>query len=354
MKIAILNDSHCGARNASDLFLDYFAKFYREVFFPYCQANGIKQILHLGDYYDHRKYINFKALNHNRKTFLEPMREMGMSMDIIPGNHDVVYKNTNELCSLKELLGYFVENINIVMEPKVLSYDGCNIALLPWINDENRAASLRFVETCNASILGAHLELDGFDVMKGVPAHGGLDPKLFSRFEQVWSGHYHTKSTKGNVAYLGTQFQMTWADAEDAKYFHVFDTETRELTAVLNPNTIFQKYVYDDNHIDPDGIDVTKARGKFVKVVVVSKSDFFKFDRFIDRLQKQDPFEIKIAENYDEFLSDNVSDADIAAVSDTGTLMDSYIDSTETELDKDVLKNKLRELYTEAQNLEVV
>jgi len=197
MLIAVLNDTHCGVRNSSDVFLDYFAKFYGEVFFPYCEKHGIKQILHLGDYYDHRKFINFKALNHNRKTFLEPMCDLGMTMDIIPGNHDVVYKNTNELCSLKELLGYFLENVNIVMQPKVMNYDDCNVALLPWINPENYAESMKFVETCNASILGGHLELNGFDMMKGVQSHGGMDPALFSRFEQVWSGHFHTKSKKG-------------------------------------------------------------------------------------------------------------------------------------------------------------
>lgn len=354
MRIAILNDTHCGARNASDVFLDYFAKFYSDVFFPYCQTHDITQIIHLGDYYDHRKYINFKALNHNRKTFLEPMREMGMTMDIIPGNHDVVYKNTNELCSLKELLGYFVENVNIVMEPKVLEYDGCNIALLPWINPENYGDSMEFIQSCNASILGAHLELAGFDTMKGVPAHDGMDPNLFSRFEQVWSGHYHTKSQKGNIHYLGTQFEMTWADAGDPKYFHVFDTDTRELTQIRNPHEIYCKYVYDDVKFDPDSFDLSRSRGKFVKVVVVNKTDFFKFDRFIDKLQKCDPFEIKIAENYDEFTGDKVDAEGIEAISDTATLMDSYVDAVETELNKDTIKHKLRELYTEAQNLEVV
>ncbi len=106
MKIAILNDTHCGIRNSSEIFLKNAADFYDNVFFPECEKQGVKQIVHLGDYYDHRKFVNFKALNHNRKNFLDPMRRAGMSMDIIPGNHDTFYKNTNDLNSLKELLGY--------------------------------------------------------------------------------------------------------------------------------------------------------------------------------------------------------------------------------------------------------
>ena len=62
MLVALLNDTHCGVRNSSKIFMDYQERFYSEIFFPYCDANDIKHILHLGDYYDHRKNINFHAL----------------------------------------------------------------------------------------------------------------------------------------------------------------------------------------------------------------------------------------------------------------------------------------------------
>src|SRR6056300_179384 len=92
MKIAILNDTHCGIRNSSDIFVKHQRDFYEQIFFPYLNKNGIKNILHLGDYYDHRKYVNFKALADNREVFLERLRAEGITMDIIPGNHDVYYK----------------------------------------------------------------------------------------------------------------------------------------------------------------------------------------------------------------------------------------------------------------------
>jgi hypothetical protein len=134
----------------------------------------------------------------------------------------------------------------------------------------------------------------------------------------------------------------------------VFDTVTRELTPIRNPNEIYCKYIYNDKISDSDGLDTSCAKGKFVKVVVVNKSDFFKFDRFIDRLQKQDPFEIKIAENYEEFSAANVTAESVDAITDTAMLMDTYVDAVDTELCKDMIKSQLRELYTEAQNLEVV
>lgn len=353
MKVAILNDTHCGVRNSSDIFLNYQERFYSEIFFPYLKEHNIKNILHLGDYYEHRKFVNFKALNQNRKVFLEPLRDNGITMDIIPGNHDVFYKNTNELCSLKELLGYFTTNVNIIMKPTVLDYDGLGVAVVPWINNANYKEYTDFIANCKAPMLGAHLELLGFDMYKGMPNPHGMTADLFKRFEMVMSGHFHTKSNKGNVHYLGSQMEFTWSDVDDPKFFHILDTETREITPVRNHITMFEKIVYNDEKIDYNSIDVEQYRHKFIKVLVVNKTDLYQFDKFIDRLQSIELHELKIAENFEEFVGSSVDD-DKVSLEDTKDLLDTYVDAVETDLDKDNIKMKLRELYTEAQNIEVV
>ena len=353
MKVAILNDTHCGVRNSSDIFLQYQERFYEEVFFPYLHKHGIKNILHLGDYYEHRKFVNFKALNTNRKHFLEPMRDLGITMDIIPGNHDVYFKNTNELCSLKELLGYFTSNVNIIMEPTVLDYDGLGVAVIPWINNSNYEKYTKWAMQCKAPILGAHLELKGFDMMAGMPNPHGMSADVFSRFEQVLSGHFHTKSHKDNVHYLGSQMEFTWADVDDPKYFHILDTETREIEAVRNPITMFKKIVYDDNKIDYNDVDVSEYEKHFLKLIVINKNDLYMFDKFVDKLNSIETYELKIAESFEEYLGESVEDEKIS-LEDTTHLLDSYVDAVETDLDKDHIKVELRKLYTEAQNLEIL
>ena len=100
MKIAILNDTHAGVRGDMVAMADYQGRFYKEIFFPYLKENNITHILHLGDYFDRRKYINFSTLKLNREHFIEPMLENGMTMDLIIGNHDTYFKNTNEVLSL--------------------------------------------------------------------------------------------------------------------------------------------------------------------------------------------------------------------------------------------------------------
>ena len=351
MKIAILNDTHCGIRNSSEIFLNNAEQFYNNVFFPECEKHGIKQIVHLGDYYDHRKFVNFKALNHNRRIFLDQIRKRGMSMDIIPGNHDTFYKNTNELNSLKECLGHYMNEVHIITEPTVMQYDSLKLGLLPWICQDNYDLCMNFIRDCRADWIGSHLELNGFEVMRGLTNKHGMDPKLFSRFEMVLSGHYHCSSKKDNIWYLGSQMEFFWSDAHDAKYFHILDTETREMTKIRNPHTLFEKILYNDEEIDYNNYN-KDLTNKFVKVIVVNKTDPFIFDRFIDNIQNQKIYELKIAENFNEFIGANVEDENMS-FEDTAEIVDTYIDAVETDLDKNKIKVEMRQLMTEAQALEI-
>ena len=355
MKFAILNDTHAGVRNSSDIFINYQEEFYTNVFFPYLLENDIKHIVHLGDYYEHRRFINFKALSANRKHFLDKLREYGITMDIIPGNHDTYYKNTNELNSLNELMGHYMNEVNIVHDPTVLEYDGLKLGLVPWICQDNQEEVFEFLENCKADIIGGHFELSGFEVMRGMvlPGHGqdGVVERL-RRFELVLSGHYHTKSNQGNIHYLGSQMEFFWNDAHDPKYFHVIDTETRELLPVLNPITLYEKIYYDDTKQDYNEYDTSVLENKFVKVVVINKTDAFTFDRFLDRIQQQRIHDLKIQENLNEFLGENVADSGLE-VEDTSELLAAYVDNVETILDKDRLKNELINLMTEAETFEI-
>ena len=353
MLIAILNDTHCGIRNSSEIFMDYQERFYSEIFFPYLKQNGINKILHLGDYYENRTSINFKALNHNRRIFLDQLRDRRIHMDIIPGNHDVYYKNTNQLNSLKELLGHYMNEVRIIEKPEVVDYAGMKFAHIPWINMENEEKTRHFLNTCKADVVGAHLELDGFEMQKGVTCSGGMSADAFRRFDMVLSGHFHTKSNQGNIHYLGSQMEFFWSDANDRKYFHVLDTETRELTAVENPITLFEKILYDDTKQKQALINVAKLDYKFVKVIVINKTKPQEFEKFIDRINMRKIYGLQIAENFQDFAGAQVDDDQIN-IDSTDDLLYTYIDAVDTDLNKERIKNQVRELMIEAQSLEIV
>jgi hypothetical protein len=177
-----------------------------------------------------------------------------------------------------------------------------------------------------------------------------MDPGTFRKFEQVFSGHFHHRSTKKNITYLGNPYEMFWNDYEDPRGFTIFDFSSREMEHVINPNKLFVRHVYDDEKEDPMEVDTAVFESKFVKLVVANKKDFYKFDQFIDRLYKANPLELKIIEDFSEFEAEALDDE--IDVEDTFTLLSQYVDAVETDVNKDKVKSILRELYIEAQNQE--
>ena len=149
-------------------------------------------------------------------------------MDLIIGNHDTYYKNTNDV-NAPELLLFGDESITVHTEPVVKEFDGLNIAFSPWINSDNYADQVEFLMTCDAPICMGHFEFEGALMHPGMTCQHGLDHSYVKRFEKVYSGHFHQKSEFANIRYLGSQMQFTWSDYDDPKYFHIFDTETREV-----------------------------------------------------------------------------------------------------------------------------
>ena len=71
MKIAIITDTHFGARNDNQNFNEYFYQFYENVFFPTLEDRGIKTCVHMGDVVDRRKFINWKTVFQMREMFFD-------------------------------------------------------------------------------------------------------------------------------------------------------------------------------------------------------------------------------------------------------------------------------------------
>lgn len=355
---AIISDTHSGVRGSSQVFIDYQRRFYSAVFFPYLAENGIKRIFHGGDFFDNRKTIDLKALHANRKMFLEPLVENGIHMTIIPGNHDTRFNDTNRVCSLKELLGYYTENVSILMDPTEIRYNGkTRILWLPWINQENRQEALEAIKRSKANILIGHLELSGFDVYRGVPAHSGMESGIFNKFKMVLTGHYHTKSKKGNVSYLGSQMEFTWGDCDDQKYFHVLNLETHELTEVPNPIKIYKRVKYDSRTRFTDPEDY---RNRFVKIVIEEKPNSYEFDRFVEEVERSEPLDVSVTDSttYGDFTNSSVSllnEEEVQTASeDILTFIGSYVDGIEeTSLDKSRMKTLMNSIFREAELLEV-
>ncbi len=345
MKIAIIGDTHFGARNDSPVFLEYFMKFFDTVFFPYIETHNIKTIIHLGDFLDRRKFVNFQTLNAVRSGFVNRLEKSHAKMHVILGNHDIFYKNRSDVNSLQEL---FTDKFIVHTTPTVEVFDGTPIALLPWINEENEKESLEFIANTNAEILCGHLELNGFNVLRTIVFAGGMDSDLFSKFSAVYTGHFHGKHSKENIHYLGCPYQITMSDYGDKKGFHILDTDTGELEFIRNPYNIFLQIRYDDtdmNELAPLSIPEEKIKGQFVRILVQAKTKPYLFERFIDGIYGSSPNGVSIIEDFVPNLVSDETDVDLAE--DTISIINKEIDTLQNTLDTDKLKSLLLQLYTE-------
>ena len=345
MKIALITDQHLDGRKGNLAFWNYFQKFYDEVFFPTLEKEGVRVVFDLGDTFDNRKSMDFNTFHRVRENYFERLKDYEVHM--LLGNHCTYYKNTNRINSPELLLEKY-ENIRIYSEPKEVLLGGKVFLMLPWINKENQEDVFRRLETSEADNCCGHLELTGFEVTPGMKMDHGMDPTLFHRFKRVWSGHFHHKSKKGNIQYLGNPYQMFWNDYKDRRGFHIYDTESDRLKFVENPFEIFDKIFYDDTSVDYNKQDVSDYKDKYIKLIVEEKRDYQMFETLVDRLYNVGVHDVKIVET----LVNEDDDADIdVSTKDTLTLLNEYIDEVEMSVDKSDLKGLMRSLYIESCNV---
>jgi predicted phosphodiesterase len=345
MKIAIFTDTHWSARKSSRHLHDYFELFYKNIFFPTLEEQGVEIVVHMGDAFDNRKSIDFWGLDWTRRVVLEPLRKYEVHM--IVGNHDIFLRNSTEI-NAPELLLKDYPNIKTYSSPTNTKVGGIDMTFIPWICSENYDETLKVIKKSKAKIAMGHLELQGFRVNKHlIMEEHGLDPNIFTKFQKVFSGHYHTRSDNGRIFYLGNPYEMYWTDVNDTRGFHIFDTETLEHTPINNPYKLFYNIYYEDT--PHQMFDATEYANKIVKVIVRKKSKQKEFDKFIDKLYKVGIQDLKIVENFD--IQEN-EDFVIDEEENTISILNRYIDESECNFDKNVIKGIFQDLYQQSCEIE--
>jgi DNA repair exonuclease SbcCD nuclease subunit len=347
MKIAIITDTHYNFKKANKNFHDYFAKFYNNIFFPYLDENNIKVVFHLGDAFDNRKGIDYWALKWAKENVYDKFKNLGITVYNIVGNHDTYYKNTNKVNSVDTLLEEY-DNVIKISSPKEFTVGKCDFLMMPWICADNQEEVFSVIDSTKAKVALGHLELSDFPVFPGQLQPHGMDKKIFQKFDRVFTGHYHTRSDDGKIFYVGNPYQMFWNDVDDKRGFNIFDTESYELTHIENPFTIFKKLYYEDTEVKD--LDISELHDKIVKLIVNKKSNQKKFDKYLDKVSSAKYIELKITELLD--VDDSNFQESEYDVENTLVFLDKYIDESEFDLDKGIIKKIIKDVYIEALEIE--
>lgn len=336
MKIGIVGDLHIGVQENNFNFIDYQTESLKWVYQTF-KEQGIKHIIFLGDIFDKRKHITFKTLKLLNETFGDPDFEHYC----IAGNHDCYYKDTNEINSLDLLLEDFAYVKKVTQEPETITIGGTDFLFVPWINKTNYETTLKKIKESKAKVAFAHLDLSGFELIRGiVSTHDSLDVKYLDKFDKVFTGHYHNKSEKGNITYLGSLCEQTWNDVNEPKYVGIYDTKTEETEYIKNPHILYKIIKIKDDNFE---FNLEDFKDKNVKVQLFTDRNV-KIEKFINELIEYAYNVNIIDEQIMNIETDmNIDTSDISIIS----LWQNYIQ--ELEFPKRD-KTKISKIFEEAYN----
>lgn len=342
-KWLLVTDTHAGARNESDLFFEYQKRFWTK-FFTYAKEHGIVRVIHLGDFFDRRTHVHLKTLSFVR-WFEDEAKEAGIEkIFIIPGNHDVLHRNTNEINSPEYCLDPVL--FHIINRPTEIE----DAVLIPWINSSNLQETLNVIEGTKKPWCFGHFDIVGFMMHPGSYSIHGLDPGIFKKFHGVFSGHYHSPSKKGNIQYLGSPFELTWNDFNDKKYFYVFTMEDGIVESVQNTESMFFKYFFSKNTLPYTPMTF---HGKYLKVVCDTTEEVALAKAWLSSLSPDvQPFDVQLINRAYISVEAESSLSVVESHKSDNELFKEFVDSIEglEEQNKDKVLSSLEKLYREAMN----
>jgi len=280
MKIAFITDLHFGLRikDVGSL-LEYQLDYLEGEFIPYLVENKIDTLIIPGDISHTRKYVQTDTFYWVKKRFFSLLETHNIKTYIIPGNHDSYYTTSSEIHA-----GYYFEdyrNVTVIHEPTFFDIGGKKLLLTPWLS--NAEDKKDFYAMLNVSIdcIVGHFEFNGFEIVPGaVMDHGDESALIKSKAQLIISGHFHNKSIKDNIVYIGTPYQQTWNEYGYDKGFHLLDTDTMQLEMIKNEGTLFEKVFYDGK----EEIDLSIYKDKILKVYLKEEVDDKVLNKFTQDL----------------------------------------------------------------------
>jgi hypothetical protein len=222
MKYILLSDLHVGNLSNSTEYNNQCLNFLDFVN-DKTENMDIDGCIFLGDYFHNRNTINVKTL----QCGMEGLYKLGNigrgNTYMLLGNHDLYYRDRRDVHSIVIPEGDI--GVNVIQEPFLLD----NMLLCPWLIGEENLKDL--IKKYNPEYVFCHVELASFPLNAVSKFEGVLDLNDYEGPRRIMSGHFHTRSSKGNIDYIGACFSHNFSDVNDwhNRGFAILDTATNEL-----------------------------------------------------------------------------------------------------------------------------
>jgi hypothetical protein len=170
------------------------------------QQQGCETCLFLGDFHNNRNNVNVMTLNYGLRC-LEHVASKFDQTIIIPGNHDLFFRDRRDMYSVS-----WARNISgILIVNEIESIGDC--VFVPWMVGEDH----KIIARQRGQYMFGHFELPNFlmNAMVKMPEVGELRCEHFSKFDKMFTGHFHKRQQQSNIVYIGNCFPHNFSDAGD-------------------------------------------------------------------------------------------------------------------------------------------
>lgn len=335
-KVMIFSDFHWGKSKNSEIkikqnemFIDWLIKKSKTL--------GINHVIFMGDWFENRNTISVKTYNHSYDA-LRNMSDNDITVYMIIGNHDIYYRETNAINSLKPYNE--IPNVFVFTEAEDISFNGKHKArLIPWETFNYDA-----MKSNPCDVMFGHFEFIGAvhnAVSSDTSKHGFNGSEMTKVAPLVFSGHYHARREynfkNGKVVCVGSPLQLDWGDFNDTKGVYIYDSITNTYEFFENEiNSTYVKVLWSDIK-SGDDTALKAVKGNFVQLVVDGKYKFEDVMKLMNLINRLNPIKnCEVVYEYSKRFNffDTVCGEDTAVIQKTK--LDHLIDFVNNIDDEDI------------------
>lgn len=303
-KVGLIGDLHIGVRNGHNDMRLWIKEYLLNYALPFFKENNITDVFQVGDFYDVRRSLIGEDMWWMVDEFIPLLAEYEITWHQIGGNHTSIRKEeltvTWDDWLERESIAHGSRCVKAYTSPQDLQIGDTLFSVVPWVNKVNVDETIEYLKNTEGAVSLGHYELSNFMMGSTLAKHGTLDEGLLTKFDAVYSGHYHNESRRSNIKYLGTPYALNWGEEEDCttRGLYTFDTLTQKLDFQPNPDnmSIFNviEYNYEDiaSHklgkkwIDREWLEEELGlAGSVVKVEVVNRDNSKHYKDFLKAMK---------------------------------------------------------------------